>query len=117
MHKVLPTQPTGIAASAWAATWSGLKFSAADTETKDSVLANVARELEFSVHSLCRTTAGYGERATGQIRAVKMLARQDAWTGTGTAAASDEDLEDARDVVDVIRQTCERVRKGKGRPT
>ena len=46
-----------------------------------------------------------------------MLARQDAWTGTVTAAAYDEDLEDAREVVDVIRQTCERVRKGKGRLT
>ncbi|TBU54615.1 ATP-dependent DNA helicase [Dichomitus squalens] len=117
LHKVLPTDPARTAP--WAAPWTGLKFAAADTETKDGVLANVARELEFGVQSLCRTTDGYSERATAQIRAVKMLARKEAWTaGTGSgAAACDEHLEDATEVADVIRQTCERVRKGKGRPT
>ncbi len=95
----------------WAASWSGLKFGPADTETKNDVLSCVARELEFGVHSLCRTTAGYEERAAGQIAAVSALARKEVWTG---AVGGSDDLEDAREVADAIRQTCERARKGKG---
>ncbi|KAM5533615.1 hypothetical protein V8D89_012728 [Ganoderma adspersum] len=111
LHKVLPPNSDSSKAgtNVWAASWSGLKFGPADTETKNDVLSSVARELEFSVHSLCRTTDGYKERASGQINAVSLLARKEAWAST-----VDDDLEDAREVADVIRQTCERVRKGKG---
>ncbi|PIL22391.1 transporter [Ganoderma sinense ZZ0214-1] len=111
LHKTLPTDsnPTRSGTSVWAASWSGLKFGPADAETKNGVLSSVARELEFGVHSLCRTTAGYEERASRQIKAVSMLSQKGAWTGV-----ADDDLEDAREVADALRQTCERVRKGKG---
>ena len=115
LHKVLPTaceesDPSKAGkTNVWAASWSGLKFGPADTETKNAVLSSVARELEFGVHSLCRTTDGYKERASGQIKAVSLLARKEAWASTG-----DDDFEDTREVADVVRQTCERVRKGKG---
>ncbi|KAI1793293.1 ATP-dependent DNA helicase [Ganoderma leucocontextum] len=105
LHKVLPTDSDREGPGQ-----AGLKFGPADAETKNGVLSSVARELEFGVHSLCRTTDGYKERAAGQIRAVSMLARREAWVGT----VGDDDLEDAREVTDVTRQTCERVRKGKG---
>ena len=61
--------------------------------------------------SLCRTTEGYSERAVRQVTAVSSLAQKEAWTST----VCDDDWDGAREVADVVRQTCERVRKGKGR--
>ena len=48
-----------------------------------------------------------------KVRAVKNLARTEAWSTTGSA---DEELEDAREVADAVRQVCQRMKKGKARP-
>ncbi|KAI0352602.1 ATP-dependent DNA helicase [Trametes cingulata] len=107
LHKVLPPEDS----SASTAAWSRLKLSSVDPDTKTDILSTAARELEFSVHSLCRTTDGYKERAAEKVRAVKQLARPEAWA-SGT---NSEEYEDAREVADTVRQVCQRMRKGKGR--
>ena len=83
------------------------------TAPRNNVLSTAARELEFSVHCLCRTKEGYAQRAEEKVRAVKNLGRSEAWSTIGLA---DEELEDAREVADAMRQVCQRMRKGKGRP-
>ena len=80
---------------------------------RNDVLSTTARELEFSVHCLCRTKEGYAQRAEEKVRAVKNLARPEAWSTTGSA---DEELEDAREVANAVRQVCQRMKKGKARP-
>ncbi|KAI0373878.1 ATP-dependent DNA helicase [Pilatotrama ljubarskyi] len=107
LHKVLPPED-GHGGST---TWGRLKMSSLDSNTRTDILSTVARELEFSVHSLCRTTDGYKERGAEKVRAVKQLAHLDAWANTPHG----EEYEDAREVADVVRQVCGRMGKGKGR--
>ena len=120
LHKVLPTNASSSRSlEAWKR--ADPKICGADSETKNGVLSSVARELEFAVHSLCRTDTGYSERAEEKLRAVRNLSRAEVWNAAGSrknkgvAACADlEDLEEAREVVDVIRQVCQRARKGRG---
>ncbi|KAI0688963.1 P-loop containing nucleoside triphosphate hydrolase protein [Earliella scabrosa] len=119
LHKVLPTNASSSRSlEAWKR--ADPKICGADSETKNGVLSSVARELEFAVHSLCRTDTGYSERAEEKLRAVRNLSRAEVWNAAGgrknkgVAAGADlEDLEEAREVVDVIRQVCQRARKGR----
>ncbi|KAI9058214.1 ATP-dependent DNA helicase [Trametes sanguinea] len=111
LHKVLPPEKREEAGSFGA--WSHLKGSSAfDSDTRNVMLSTAARELEFSVHSLCRTAGGYSERAADKVRAVKLLANAEAWASGDSA---DEDYEDAREVADTLRQVWVKMRKGKGR--
>ncbi|KAJ8454684.1 hypothetical protein ONZ51_g12891 [Trametes cubensis] len=97
LHKAMPTDSNDTGTTAW----KRLKgTSGMDTEQKNAILSTAARELEFTVHSLCRTTEGYNERAAEKVRAVKLLARAEAWSGNGGS----EDYEDAREVADALRQ-------------
>ncbi|KAI8994156.1 ATP-dependent DNA helicase [Trametes punicea] len=114
LHKVLPTDDGGTAG---ATAWSVLKASSAlESDMKNVILSTAARELEFSAHSLCRTTDGYRERAAGKVRAIKLLAQPQTWNAaTGSDAALDEEYEDAREVADTLRKVCARLCKGKGR--
>ncbi|KAI0755115.1 P-loop containing nucleoside triphosphate hydrolase protein [Daedaleopsis nitida] len=120
LYKVLPTS------SADGARWAQLQMPADDAHThagtgtgrkatKDAALAAAARELEFATHALCRTEHGYRQRAAEKVRAVRALARPDAWAapGSGGSVAEDEELEEAREVVVVVRRACQRARKGK----
>lgn len=87
-----------------------------EAKVKEDILSSVARELEFTVHSLCRTEDGYRERAEEKVRAVRALARAEVWVGAGAGASAgrdDEELEDAREVVDVVRRVCQRAQNGK----
>ncbi|KAL1950638.1 hypothetical protein VTO73DRAFT_5762 [Trametes versicolor] len=99
LHKVLPIDPSSNA-------WHRLKLTGAvDSDTKTNILAATARELEFNVHALCRTADGYRERAAERVRAVKQLARAQAWA----ADDADEEYEDARDVVIALRLVARRM--------
>ncbi|OSD07357.1 ATP-dependent DNA helicase [Trametes coccinea BRFM310] len=111
LHKVLPLDRREEDGSV--GTWSHLRGSSAfDPDTRNAMLSTTARELEFSVHSLCRTAGGYSERAADKVRAVKLLANAEAWA---SGSSADEDYEDAREVADILRQVCVRMRKGKSR--
>ena len=79
---------------------------------RTDILSTVARDLEFAVHSLCRSDQVYDVRAKEKVIAVQNLSRAEAWTTTGSV---DEETEEAREVVVALRQVFQRMRKGKGR--
>ncbi|KAI0770381.1 P-loop containing nucleoside triphosphate hydrolase protein [Fomes fomentarius] len=118
LHKVLPTDcPAAwsrVPVGAGKADHPSSEITGLDTKAKEDILSSVARELEFTVHSLCRTEDGYRERAEEKVRAVRALARAEVWVGAAAAAAGDDEvLEDAREVVDVVRQVCQKARRGR----
>jgi hypothetical protein len=78
---------------------------------RNDTLSIAAQELEFSAYSLCSTQGGYEQRTIAKVDAVKLLVQEGPWH-EGDA----EDLEDAREVVEVIRRICtNQGRKGKGK--
>jgi hypothetical protein len=74
---------------------------------RSAVLSSAAKELEFSVHSMSTSQAGYATRSKSAVDSVRRLARDDAWTserGDGRMAHEDE-----WDVVALLRRACLRV--------
>ena len=80
-------------------------------DRRNSLLSIIARDLEFAVQSLCTTAEFYKARLKDKIRDVKVLKRQDIWEET---IRLDEELEDAREVIQVVRRQRASY-KGKGR--
>jgi hypothetical protein len=65
------------------------------------VLLSAARELEFAVHSMSASQAGYGVRSLSAIDCILRLAKEGAWTsGQDTGVAH----KDEWDVVAVLRR-------------
>lgn len=59
------------------------------------------------------TAEGYGVRTGEKVEAVKMLKNAEVWL---ESRRNDEDIEDARDVLDVVNRLCKTGRsKGKGK--
>jgi hypothetical protein len=78
------------------------------------VLSSAAKELEFSVHCMSASQAGYATRCTGAVNAVKRLAREEAWsqdrrTDVDVAHADDDEW----DVVEILRRACWGVEGGR----
>ena len=79
------------------------------------MLSSTAKELEFSVHSMSSSQAGYAMRSKSAVNSVGRLAQDEAWAleqGAG-AGASDKAHEDEWDVVALLRRACLRVGEGK----
>lgn len=56
------------------------------------------------------------ERTEGKVDAIKLLRQPDAWKDCQGDEGNNEDLDDARDVLGVIKRLCKTARnKGKGR--
>jgi hypothetical protein len=77
------------------------------------VLSFAAKELEFAVCSMSASPAGYGLRSARTIKAVKRLAREDAWGG---AAGQDRDgvregEDDEWGVIRILRCACLRAKE------
>jgi hypothetical protein len=68
------------------------------------VLRMIARKLEFIVHSLSTTQAGYESRAAEKIRAVEMLTRANVWMSIERLQC--EEMEDSKEVADMLRRAC-----------
>jgi hypothetical protein len=72
------------------------------------VLSSAAKELEFSVHTMSASQAGYATRSKSAVNSVRRLARDDAWAsseqGGGRTAHDDE-----WDVIELLRRACLRV--------
>ncbi|KII90932.1 hypothetical protein PLICRDRAFT_174284 [Plicaturopsis crispa FD-325 SS-3] len=79
--------------------WAHLKRAPPDDDARNDFLAAVAKDLEFSSHSMCTTEEGYQRRTRDKVEAVKRLVRPEAW---GTAADVDDDLEETLEVVEYI---------------
>lgn len=81
------------------------------SDYRTTLLSTVAKELEFSVQSMCTSANFYKLRTKDKIRNVKDLKNPEVWD---KKAQLDEDLEDARDITKVIIRLCAQ-QKGKGR--
>ena len=78
---------------------------------RNDVLARVARDLEFGLHSLSSTEEGYKARSLTQLKTVRAVRNAAAWKTTGG-----DDSENEREVVQLLMQTCTDVRrKAKGK--
>lgn len=78
------------------------------------MLSSVAKELEFSVHTMSASQAGYATRSKSAVNSVRRLARDDdAWASEqsgGHTAHGDE-----WDVIGLLRRACLRVEVDTGR--
>jgi hypothetical protein len=78
------------------------------------VLSSAAKELEFSVHSMSASQAGYATRSKSAVNSVRHLASDDAWApteqGGGHTAHGDE-----WDVIALLRRACLKVEVDNGR--
>jgi len=78
------------------------------------MLSTAAKELEFSVHSMSASQAGYATRSTSAVNSIMRLAREEAWPhgqGVGVGPVHDDEW----DVVAILRQACLRAEVGKAR--
>jgi hypothetical protein len=65
------------------------------------VLLSATKELEFAVHSMSASQAGYGARSISAINCIRRLAKEGAWTsGQDTSVAH----KDEWDVVAILRR-------------
>jgi len=81
------------------------------------VLSSAAKELEFSVHSMSSSQAGYATRSKSAVNSIRRLARDEAWAleqGGGGGCASDKAHDDEWGVIALLRRACLRVEEGKG---
>ncbi len=82
---------------------------------RSSVLSSAAKELEFAVHGMSSSQAGYVIRSTSAIKSVTHLAREDSAWGT----AADQGREGVREgkggewgVVEILRRASLRAKEG-----
>lgn len=76
----------------------------------------MAQDLEFSAHSMSTTTDGYEQRTKSRVDAVKMLKKREVWIDGDGGYGHDDDMDDARDILVVVRRLCRLGKnKGKGR--
>lgn len=75
-----------------------MSLASADEETKTNILATVARDLEFSVVSMCTSLDRYKARCKCLLKAVRETVKPGIWTGK---ARSDND--ETQEVVDTMK--------------
>ncbi|KDQ62727.1 hypothetical protein JAAARDRAFT_66384 [Jaapia argillacea MUCL 33604] len=90
--------------------WEYATMATASSETRISALRTVAKELEFSAHSMSRTLDGYKDRSSSKVDAIKQLWDGRSWDEKDVS----EEFEDAREIAGVIRRISKSM-KGKAR--
>ena len=67
------------------------------------LLTTLTREIEWTLHSMFRSDEGYSARVKGKVDAINMLTGAEAWNLDGS-----EDMEDAREVAQLIKRVAGR---------
>ncbi|KAK7048706.1 ATP-dependent DNA helicase [Favolaschia claudopus] len=101
LHKVLMSGSTSDER------WRCLGQSRTDRETRTSILSDTAHSLEFSVHSMCSTSEGYGRRSEATVDAIRYLGKH--WVKLSDSSRQpeeDEEWEDAQAVLDSLKEAC-----------
>lgn len=75
---------------------------------RQDFLKSLTQNIEWSVHSMCRTEDGYQDRIEPKVDAIKLLSEDDAWR-----EGDEEDFEDAREIANMAKDAAKRW-KGKG---
>ena len=68
------------------------------------MLSSAAKELEFSIHSMSASQAGYATRSKSAVNSVRRLARDDAWASEQSGGRTAH--EDEWDVIALLRRVC-----------
>ncbi|EIN12531.1 ATP-dependent DNA helicase [Punctularia strigosozonata HHB-11173 SS5] len=74
--------------------WSSL-----DHDARAELITSTTKKTEFSIFSMCTTEEGYRSRTETMLDAIKTLSSPEAWTDS----SADDDYEDAREIVQFIR--------------
>ncbi|KAG1728493.1 P-loop containing nucleoside triphosphate hydrolase protein [Suillus paluster] len=90
--------------------WVNLSNAPSNTEARHLVLAETAKEIEYSVHTMSATESGYKQRAKAKLDVVKLMERRESLWPIG-AAYYDEDEEEAIEMIGSLRSICSRWRK------
>ncbi|KAI0269956.1 ATP-dependent DNA helicase [Gloeopeniophorella convolvens] len=89
--------------------WEKLKVATSSADTRSAILSSAAKELEFGVHSMSASEAGYATRSAAAVASIKHLSQEEAW-----ASGQDAEYEDERDTIVVLMRVCTSA-KGKGK--
>ncbi|KAG1788144.1 P-loop containing nucleoside triphosphate hydrolase protein [Suillus plorans] len=89
--------------------WANLSNAPSNAEARHLLLAEAAKEIEYSVHTMSATESGYNQRAEAKLRVVKLMEhRESLWPID--AAHYDEDEEEAIGMIGLLRKVCSRWR-------
>ncbi|KAH7885458.1 P-loop containing nucleoside triphosphate hydrolase protein, partial [Phlebopus sp. FC_14] len=91
--------------------WKLLKGTPTSTEARTLILANAAKTIEFSVHSMSATPSGYEARVKSKLQAIRILERKEVWSFNAISQSTDEDAKDAARAVTCALEDWKR-RKG-----
>jgi hypothetical protein len=74
------------------------------------LLAEAAKKIEYSVHTMSATESGYNQRAKAKLHVVKLMEhRESLWSID--AAHYDDDEEEAIEIIGLLRNICSGWRK------
>lgn len=100
LHTVCETDAAGVSL------WSQMTPSSADEDTKNKIVATVARDLEFSVVSMCTSLERYKEQGRSLLKAVRELPNPGIWAGKAHS-----DVDEVQEVVDTMKRVSKSYRQ------
>ncbi|KAG1841899.1 P-loop containing nucleoside triphosphate hydrolase protein [Suillus subalutaceus] len=90
--------------------WVNLSNAPSNAEARHLLLAEAAKHIEYSVHTMSATESGYNQRATAKLHVVKLMEhRESLWPID--AAHYDDDEEEAIEMIGLLRNICSGWRK------
>ncbi|KAG1906679.1 P-loop containing nucleoside triphosphate hydrolase protein [Suillus fuscotomentosus] len=89
--------------------WANLSNAPSNAEARHLLLAEAAKDIEYSVHTMSATESGYNQKAKAKLRVVKLMEhRESLWPID--VAHYDEDEEEAIEMIGLLRNICSRWR-------
>ncbi|KAG1818681.1 P-loop containing nucleoside triphosphate hydrolase protein [Suillus subaureus] len=90
--------------------WVNLSNAPSNAEARYLLLAEAAKKIEYSVHTMSATESGYNQRAKAKLDVVKLMEhRESLWPID--AAHYDDDEEEAIEMIGLLRNICSGWRK------
>ncbi|KAG1881987.1 P-loop containing nucleoside triphosphate hydrolase protein [Suillus tomentosus] len=89
--------------------WANLSNAPSNAEARHLLLAEAAKDIEYSVHTMSATESGYNQKAKAKLRVVKLMERRESLWPID-AAHYDEDEEEAIEMIGLLRNICSRWR-------
>ncbi|KAG1763609.1 P-loop containing nucleoside triphosphate hydrolase protein [Suillus occidentalis] len=90
--------------------WVNLSNAPSNAEARHLLLAEAAKQIEYSVHTMSATESGYNQRAKAKLHVVKLMEhRESLWPID--AVHYDEEEEEVIEMIGLLRNICSRWRK------
>jgi len=81
--------------------WGRIKHAPPNEDDRAAVISAVARDVEYSIHSMCTTQSGYQHRTRLKKVAITSLKEDEPWD-----AGTNQECEDASEIGDTIKRIC-----------